>query len=94
MLYLSIIKNRYNMKFRLDDEAPVTPIEVAIENILVNNGIEREEIQFRGTERYLRIGYWQRINEDIMSQLSGLVTSEIDMYDDDCGYLFSYEIKH
>ena len=82
------------MKFRLDDEAPATPIEVAIENILVNNGIEREEIQFRGTERYLRIGYWQRINEDIMSQLSGLVTSEIDMYDDDCGYLFSYEIKH
>ena len=82
------------MKFRLDDEAPVTPIEVAIENILVNNGIEREEIQFRGTERYLRIGYWQRINENIMSQLSGLVTTERDMYDDDCGYLFSYEIKH
>jgi hypothetical protein len=94
MLYLGIIKNRYNMKFRLDNEAPATPIEVAIENILVNNGIEREEIQFRGTERYLRIGYWQHLNEDIRAQLSGLVTSEIDMYDDDCGYLFSYEIKH
>ena len=85
------------MKFRLDDEAPVTPIEVAIENILINNGIEQEEIQFRvlkDNERYLRIGYWQRLNEDIRAQLSGLVTSEIDMYDDDCGYLFSYEIKH
>lgn len=82
------------MKFRLDDEAPVTPIEVAIENILVNNGIEREEIQFRGTERYLRIGYWQHLNEDIRAQLSDLVVSEFDMYDDDCGYLFSYEIKH
>jgi hypothetical protein len=94
MLYSAIIKNTYNMKFRLDNEAPVTAVETAIENILVNNGIEREEIQFRGTERYLRIGYWQRLNEDVMSQLSGLVTSEIDMYDDDCGYLFSYEIKH
>jgi hypothetical protein len=97
MLYLGIIKNRYNMKFRLDDEAPVTPIEVAIENILINNGIEQEEIQFRilkDNERYLRIGYWQRLNEDIRAQLSGLVVSEFDMYDDDCGYLFSYEIKH
>ena len=82
------------MKFRLDDEAPVTPIEVAIENILTNNGIEREEIQFRGTERYLRIGYWQRINENIMSQLLGLIMVEIDMYDDDCGYLFSYQVNH
>jgi hypothetical protein len=85
------------MKFRLDNEAPVTAVETAIENILVNNGIEKEEIQFRilkDNERYLRIGYWQRLNEDIRAQLSDLVTAEIDMYDDDCGYLFSYEIKH
>jgi hypothetical protein len=85
------------MKFRSDNEAPVTAVETAIENILINNGIEQEEIQFRvfkDNERYLRIGYWQRLNEDIRVQLSGLVTSEIDMYDDDCGYLFSYEIKH
>ena len=82
------------MSFRLESEAPQTTIERTIENILTNNGIKQDEIQFRGTERYLRIGYWQRINEDIMSQLSGLVTTEIDMYDDDCGYLFSYEIKH
>mgnify|MGYP000913754288 FL=1 len=85
------------MKFRSDNEAPVTAVETAIENILINNGIEQEEIQFRifkDNERYLRIGYWQRLNEDIRAQLSGLVTAEIDMYDDDCGYLFSYEIKH
>jgi len=82
------------MKFRSDNEAPVTTVETAIENILVNNVYDASDIQFRGNERYLRIGYWQRINEDIMSQLSGLVTAEIDMYDDDCGYLFSYEIKH
>ena len=82
------------MSYRLESEAPQTTIERTIENILTNNGIKQDEIQFRGTERYLRIGYWQRLNENIMSQLSGLVTSEIDMYDDDCGYLFSYEIKH
>jgi hypothetical protein len=82
------------MSYRLESEAPQTTIERTIENILTNNGIKQDEIQFRGTERYLRIGYWQRLNENIMSQLSGLVTTEIDMYDDDCGYLFSYEIKH
>ena len=81
------------MSYRLESEAPQTTIERTIENILTNNGIKQDEIQFRGTERYLRIGYWQRLNENIMSQLSGLVTTEIDMYDDDCGYLFSYEIK-
>jgi hypothetical protein len=97
MLYSGIIKNTYNMKFRSDNEAPVTAVETAIENILINNGIEKEEIQFRilkDNERYLRIGYWQRLNEDTRAQLSGLVVSEFDMYDDDCGYLFSYEIKH
>ena len=79
---------------RLENEAPQTTIERTIENILTNNGIKQNDIQFRGTERYLRIGYWQHLNEDIRAQLSGLVTAEIDMYDDDCGYLFSYEIKH
>ena len=79
---------------RLENETPATTIERTIENILTNNGIKQDEIQFRGTERHLRIGYWQRLNEDIRAQLSGLVVSEFDMYDDDCGYLFSYEIKH
>ena len=46
------------MKFRLDSEAPQTTIERTIENILTNNGIKQDEIQFRGTERHLRIGYW------------------------------------
>ena len=85
------------MKFRSESEAPQTTVERTIENILTNNGIKQDEIQFRifkDNERYLRIGYWQRLNEDIRAQLSGLVVSEFDMYDDDCGYLFSYEIKH
>ena len=85
------------MSYRLENEAPQTTIERTIENILTNNGIKQDEIQFRvfkDNERYLRIGYWQRLNEDIRAQLSDLVVSEFDMYDDDCGYLFSYEIKH
>jgi len=81
------------MSYRLESEAPQTTVERTIENILTNNGIKQDEIQFRGPERMLRIGYWQRINEDIMSQLSGLIMTEIDMYDDDCGYLFSYQVN-
>ena len=81
------------MSYRLESEAPQTTVERTIENILTNNGIKQDEIQFRGSERMLRIGYWERINENIMSQLSGLIMTEIDMYDDDCGYLFSYQVN-
>ena len=81
------------MSYRLESEAPQTTVERTIENILTNNGIKQDGIQFRGPERMLRIGYWERINESIMSQLSGLIMTEIDMYDDDCGYLFSYQVN-
>jgi len=82
------------MKFRSDNEAPVTAVETAIENILVNNGYDASDIQFRDNNRYLRVGYWQPLAQTVLDQLGDLVTREIDFYDDDCGCLFSYEIKH
>lgn len=82
------------MNFRLESEAPQTTIERTIENILTNNGIKQGEIQFRGNNRYLRIGYWQCLNEDMLTKLSEYIKEEVNMYDEDCGYLFSYEIKH
>ena len=92
MLYLGIIKNTYNM--RLENEAPQTTIERTIENILTNNGIKQNDIQFRDNNRYLRVGYWRPLAQTVLDQLGDLVTREIDFYDDDCGCLFSYEIKH
>jgi hypothetical protein len=82
------------MRFRLENEAPQTTIEITIENILTDSGIEQSEIQFRGDKRYLRVGYWNRLSEDILARLNNYVKGESEMYDEDCGYLFYYEIKH
>ena len=78
---------------RLNSEAPVNEVELKIEEILVNSGIERETIQFRGSERYLRIGYWERLPNDVLEKLGNLIVSEDDIFDDDCGWLYMYRTK-
>jgi len=78
---------------RLLSEAPANPIETNIEEILVELGIRREDIQFRDEDRYLRVGYWERLSENAKDRLGDLITSEEPMYDDDCGWLFLYHIS-
>jgi hypothetical protein len=78
---------------RLVNEAPQNEIELKIEDILVESGIEREEVQFRDEERYLRVGYWERLLPEILTKLDGLVVSKDEMYDDDCGWLYMYRVK-
>lgn len=79
---------------RLENEAPMTPLEQEIENILVNNGIKKEEIQFRQDDRYLRVGYWQRLSSNVESQLSGMIKEIVDIDDDDCGTRYFYRLNH
>ena len=79
---------------RLENEAPMTPLEQEIENILINNGIKKEEIQFRQDDRYLRVGYWQRLSSNVESQLSGMIKEIVDIDDDDCGTRYFYRLKH
>lgn len=44
---------------------------------------------------YLRFGYWRRTDlEKLEEILSDYVVIEVDDYDDDCGYLFSYKVKN
>jgi hypothetical protein len=45
-----------------------------------------------GGQMYLRFGYWQHVNIDLLSQILGssIIIEEYDDHDDDCGYLFSY----
>ena len=79
---------------RLENEAPQTDFEKAIETILINNGIKKEEIQFRDNDRYLRVGYWERLNDKVVSQLSGMIKEIVDIDDDDCGTLYFYRLNH
>jgi len=79
---------------RLESEAPQTDFEKEIETILINNGIKKEEIQFRQDDRYLRVGYWQRLSSNVESQLSGMIKEIVDIDDDDCGTRYFYRLNH
>lgn len=52
-----------------------------------------------GDSPFVRVGYWNRIQkhklEEINSQLNDdrMWLEEIDMFDDDCGYLFCYGVR-
>jgi len=78
---------------RLKNEAPETTVERTIENILTNNGYKYDEIQFRDDNRYLRIGYWKQLDETTLNQLGDLVIQEQSHYDDDCGWMYHYDVR-
>ena len=44
---------------------------------------------------YLRFGYWRRVNLQKLQDLigSGIQVVEDDLYDDDCGTLWSYKLR-
>jgi len=82
---------------------PITPVENKIKLLLVLQGYDRRNIQFRNQGgidgRYLRYGYWEDIghrdidyvNEHMSDYYTKLELFEL--YDDDCGWLRSYNIK-
>jgi hypothetical protein len=79
---------------RLENEVPVTQFEIEVENILVNNGYRREDIQFRDSDRYLRVDYWKQLSDKAIDQLGDRIIERVNMYDDDCGWLFYYKLNH
>jgi hypothetical protein len=81
---------------RLESEAPKNEIEFEIEKILIKNGFRPEDIQFGSTNYnnpYLRVGYWRRLDCVALQELGKLITAEVDDFDEDCGYLYSYNIR-
>jgi len=82
------------MNMRLESEAPQTQFETEVENILVANGYNKNDIQFRDSDRYLRVGYWKHLSDETLDQLGDCITERVDMYDDDCGWLFYYKLNH
>ena len=48
-----------------------------------------------GNDVYLRFGYWKRVDVLKLQEIIGNQTNvvEDDIYDDDCGDLFSYKLK-
>jgi hypothetical protein len=57
---------------------------------------ELGEFQIRKTDggaTYLRFGYWKRVDVKRLQELVGSPVQEDDLYDDDCGWLYSYYIS-
>jgi len=79
---------------RLEKEAPQTQFETEIENILVENGYNKNDIQFRQDDRYLRVGYWRYLSDKALDQLKPYIKEIVDIYDDDCGTLWYYKLNH
>ena len=48
-----------------------------------------------GNDVYLRFGYWKRVDVLKLQEIIGNQTNvvEDDIYDDDCGWLYSYKLK-
>ena len=48
-----------------------------------------------GNSVYFRFGYWNRIDVNKLNEILGNLHTAVedDIYDDDCGYLFSYKLK-
>ena len=42
---------------------------------------------------YLRFGYWRRVDLNKLQEILGKNVVEQDIYDDDCGWLYSYHLK-
>ena len=79
---------------RLEKEAPQTQFEIEVENILVENGYNKNDIQFRDDNRYLRVGYWKYLSDKALDQLAPYIKEVVDIDDDDCGTLWFYRLNH
>jgi hypothetical protein len=79
---------------RLEKEAPQTQFEIEVENILIENGYNRNDIQFRDDNRYLRVGYWRYLSDKALDQLAPYIKEVVDIDDDDCGTLWFYRLNH
>ena len=75
------------------------PMEYKMKLLLGMRGFKTHDIHFRGDlskkKRYLRCAYWEHIDKGSISYISehtGKKFEEEAIYDDDCGWKFSYHI--
>ncbi len=77
---------------------PTNPFEDKMLLLLVMKGYPRHELEFKDCEtgRYLRYGYWEYIlPEDCayVKEHSGLILTEREWHEEDCGWLSCYDIS-
>ena len=73
-------------------------MEDKIKLLMVMEGYDRHRISFRGdSRRYMVYKYWEPINNHSLEYVSthtNAVFNVEELYDDDCGWLYSYNILY
>jgi hypothetical protein len=72
----------------------LSPVEAKIMEILTNDGVDPKDIEFQKASHgtILRVGYWDRLTQFQRTALAGMIVEDLDIYDDDCGWLMCYRI--
>tara|TARA_R110000824_G_scaffold100738_4_gene239418 strand:- start:50 stop:328 length:279 start_codon:yes stop_codon:yes gene_type:complete len=81
---------------------PSNYIESKIKLLLCINGYKQRDIEFSCTndnqkDRFLRVGYWGFIDNDIIALIQDNTKTNLtpnSFWDDDCGWKTSYKIKY
>ena len=82
----------------MNDIQPINFIEDKIKLLLCSNGYHQKDIQFKdslGDLRYLKIGYWQMLDEDTICNVQeniNVILRPTTFWDDDCGWKTWYDI--
>jgi len=76
----------------------VTPIEQKIKLLLVMEGYNKDDIQFRGdaNKRYLRYKYWEYIKPKSLTYVERHAKIQFEFFeieDDDCLIRYGYDIR-
>ena len=78
---------------------PINFIEDKIKLLLCTNGYQQRDIEFketiRGDLRFLRIGYWQMLDEETICNIQenvNVILKPTTFWDDDCGWKTWYDI--
>lgn len=87
-----IINGEY-VKMRHESEMPQNPTEQSMENVLVDLGIDPEDLEFCGesnsSQRYIRYQYW-KVLPIALQQLSNMGLEETVDADDDFNRYYYY----
>ena len=78
---------------------PINFIEDKIKLLLCTNGYQQRDIEFketiRGDFRFLRVGYWQMLDEKTICNIQenvNVILKPTTFWDDDCGWKTWYDI--
>ena len=65
-----------------------------LERVKSEFGDVKVRVTWGSNRKYLRFGYWKQVSEETLNEILGpsIIAVEFDDYDEDCGWLYSYDL--